>query len=133
MSRVGHSQVIALEEQWKGQVITGKHQFLTDEPEHMEGQDQGPAPYDLLSSALAACTMITLRMYAQHKNIELGNFHVEVDFIMSKDQPEHIERRLYFKNTLDDDIKNKLLAICQKTPVTKTLLRSVSIQTTIAE
>ncbi len=32
---------------------------------------------------------------------------------------------------MDEALKQKVLAICQKTPVTKTLLRSVEIKTSL--
>lgn len=133
MSIVGRSQVQSLPEQWKGLVSCGEHQFFTDEPEHLEGHDQGPAPYDLLCSSLVACTMITLRMYAKHKAIDLGEFSVSAQFFSHRDGSEHIQRTLVFIQPLDDELGQKLLAVCQKTPVTKTLLRSVSIETQISD
>lgn len=51
-------------------MTSGTHQFLTDKPESFGGHDTGPAPYDFLTASLASCTMITLRMYAQHKEID---------------------------------------------------------------
>jgi hypothetical protein len=44
---------------------------------------------------------------------------------------EWIERRLSFQNPLDETLRLKILEICQKTPVTKTLLRSLEIRTTL--
>ena len=73
--------------------------------------------------------MITLRMYAQHKNIELGEFIVEADFKANKEGEEWIERRLYFVDSLSEELQKKVLDICSKTPVTKTLLRSLKINT----
>ncbi|WP_111893711.1 OsmC family protein [Acinetobacter sp. MB5] len=131
MSVVGHSQVQALPEQWKGLIRCGKHEFFTDEPEHLEGQNQGAAPYDLLCSSLVACTMITLRMYAKHKGIDLGEFSVSAEFLSHRDGLEHIQRHVTFEQPLNDELRQKLLAVCQKTPVTKTLLRSVAIETQI--
>ncbi len=76
--------------------------------------------------------MITLRMYAQHKEMDFGEFSVEVDFFMNKEQQEWIERRVTFKNPLSEEMQEKVLNVCSKTPVTKTLLRSVEIKTTLA-
>lgn len=76
--------------------------------------------------------MITLRMYAQHKEMDFGEFSVEVDFFMNKEQQEWIERRVNFKNPLSEEMQEKVLNVCSKTPVTKTLLRSVEIKTTLA-
>lgn len=131
MSIIASAKVLTLAEPWKGEVSSGTHQFLTDKPESFGGHDTGPAPYDFLTSSLASCTMITLRMYAQHKEIDLGEFSVEVDFHTNREQQERIERRVIFVQPISQDLKEKLLNVCSKTPVTKTLLRSLDIQTTI--
>jgi len=131
MSIIASAAVQTLPEPWKGEVKSGTHQFLTDKPEQFGGHDTGPAPYDFLTTSLASCTMITLRMYAQHKEMDLGAFSVEVDFHTNRDQQERIERRVIFEQPISQDLKEKLLNVCSKTPVTKTLLRSLDIQTTI--
>ncbi|MCU4582651.1 OsmC family protein [Acinetobacter gyllenbergii] len=131
MSIIASATVQTLPEPWKGEVKSGTHQFLTDKPEQFGGHDTGPAPYDFLTTSLAACTMITLRMYAQHKEMDLGAFSVEVDFYTNREQQERIERRVIFEQPVSQDLKEKLLNVCSKTPVTKTLLRSLDIQTTI--
>ena len=74
MSVIASAKVLTLPEPWKGEVRSGSHQFLTDKPESFGGHDTGPAPYDFLTASLASCTMIILRMYAQHKQIDLGDF-----------------------------------------------------------
>ncbi|WP_420001659.1 OsmC family protein [Acinetobacter sp. LF10] len=131
MSVIASAKVQALAEPWKGEVTSGTHQFLTDKPESFGGHDTGPAPYDFLTASLASCTMITLRMYAQHKQIDLGEFTVEVDFHTNREQQERIERRVIFKQPISQDLQEKFLNVCSKTPVTKTLLRSLDIQTVI--
>ena len=131
MSVIASAKVQALAEPWKGEVKSGSHQFLTDKPESLGGHDTGPAPYDFLTASLASCTMITLRMYAQHKQINLGDFSVEVDFYTNREQQERIERRVIFKQPISQDLQEKILNVCSKTPVTKTLLRSLDIETVI--
>ena len=131
MSIIASSKVLTLPEPWKGEVSSGTHQFLTDKPEQFGGHDIGPAPYDFLTASLASCTMITLRMYAQHKQIDLGEFTVEVDFHTNREQQERIERRVVFRQPVSQDLQEKLLNVCSKTPVTKTLLRSLDIHTMI--
>lgn len=60
-----------------------------------------------------------------------GSFSVEADFNANKEGREWISRRLSFEQTLTEEAHQKILDICQKTPVTKTLLRSVEIETSI--
>ncbi|WP_326519292.1 OsmC family protein [Acinetobacter sp. CAAS 2-6] len=132
MNKIASSVVKPLAGQWKCQVVSsGQHHYLTDEPLRLDGQDQGPSPYDLLTGSLAACTMITLRMYAKHKGIDLGDFAVEADFHCDRDNQEWIERRIVFANLPDAALQERILNVCGKTPVTKTLLRSLSITTHI--
>ena len=131
MAIIANAKVKTYPEPWSGEVLSGKHQLITDKPESFGGQDKGLAPYDFVCSGLISCTMITLRMYAQHKGFYLGEFTVEADFNANKEGKEWIERRLSFANALSEELHQKVLDICQKTPVTKTLLRSVEINTSI--
>lgn len=129
MAVIANAKVLTLKEPWSGQVNSGKHQLITDKPESFGGQDQGLAPYDFICAGLISCIMITLRMYAQHKGIALGEFTVEADFKANKEGEEWIERRLHFVDSLSEELQKKVLDICSKTPVTKTLLRSLKINT----
>ena len=131
MSIIASAKVLTLPEPWKGEVTSGTHQFLTDKPESFGGHDTEPAPYDFLTASLASCTMITLHMYAQHKQINLGDFSVEVDFYTNREQQEKMTRRIIFEQIPSPALQEKLLNVCSKTPVTKTLLRSLDIQTVI--
>ena len=72
MAIIANAEVKTCVEAWSGQVSSGRHQFITDKPASFGGQDKGPAPYDFICTGLISCTMITLRMYAQHKGIGWG-------------------------------------------------------------
>jgi len=80
----------------------GRPQLTADDPRERGGTDAGPAPYDLLRSALGACSAITLRMYAERKGWTLGTIHVELEHHKRHDGTEHIERRVRFSAPLSD-------------------------------
>ena len=72
MAIIANAEVKTCVEAWSGKVSSGRHQFITDKPASFGGQDKGPAPYDFICRGLISCTMITLRMYVQHKGIGWG-------------------------------------------------------------
>lgn len=105
------------------------HQLQADEPPDNGGGDTGPSPYELLLSALAACTSLTLRMYADRKGWELGSIHIDARFSRDECGLENIERTVTFGNVLTAEQLHRLAEICEKTPVTKTLMEGTPIRT----
>jgi uncharacterized OsmC-like protein/alpha/beta superfamily hydrolase len=125
-------------------IYAGRHRLRADEPIAHGGADSGPSPYDLLVAALGACTAMTLRMYAERKNIPLE--HVSVDMRHDKmhaadcaecetreGRIDRIERVLTLEGLLDDAQRAKLLEIADKCPVHRTLQGEVVIPTRLAE
>lgn len=116
---------------WRTDIKAGAHALVADEPPALEGADAGPAPYDLLCAALAACTSITLRMYAARKDWPLERIDVDVHY--GKDgETARIARRLTLHGPLDDAQRARLADIAERTPVTLTLKSGLPIATTLA-
>lgn len=111
-------------------IRTGHHQLVSDEPTAVGGADAGPTPYGLLVAALASCTSITLRMYADRKGWPLGAVHVACTILREGDV-ERIERTITLSAALPAEQRDRLAEIAEKTPVTKTLKRGVAIATTV--
>ena len=111
-------------------IRAGHHDLTADEGIPLGGKDVGPAPYELLCSALCACTAMTLRMYAERKQWSLSSVHVDVHFRRT-DNEERIDRVLKFDGELDDQQKERLADIAERTPVTLTLKKGMSIITTV--
>src|SRR5262245_47064693 len=109
---------------------TSGHQLTSDEPERRGGTNTGAAPFDLMLSALGACTAITLRMYADRKEWPLGAVDVKLRLLKEGDAPMRIERKITVSGTMNAEQQAKLLEIADKTPVTKALAPGVPIQTT---
>jgi putative redox protein len=110
-------------------ILAGHHELSADESLEFGGQDAGPAPYELLCSALCACTAITLRMYAERKQWPLSGVHVDAHFNRT-DNEEGIDRILKFEGDLNDDQRARLADIAERTPVTLTLKQGIRITTT---
>jgi putative redox protein len=110
-------------------ILAGHHELSADESLEFGGQDAGPAPYELLCSALCACTAITLRMYAERKQWPLTGVHVSAH-VKRTDNEEGIDRILKFEGELNDDQRARLADIAERTPVTLTLKQGILITTT---
>ncbi len=104
--------------------------LLSDEPLDRGGQNKGLSPTELLAASLAACTSVTLRMYADRKGWDLAeiNTHIELvrDDLVNKTA---IERSIQLIGNLDETQKARLLAIANNCPVHRILNNPIEIKT----
>ncbi|WP_299062702.1 bifunctional alpha/beta hydrolase/OsmC family protein [uncultured Polaribacter sp.] len=137
---VGHLNL--LEDNFTTSIQTKKHSFIADEPASIGGDDFGPSPYDFLSASLAACTVMTLKMYAERKKWDLQEVFVYITyskkhseaFTLDTNKPtkiDYLNKKLKFVGNLDDKQKQRLIEIASKCPVHKTLITKTIIETTL--
>jgi putative redox protein len=108
--------------------------FLADEPVEVGGLGTGPTPYELLSSALAACTAMTLRLYAERKGWVLPGFEVEVAHSRDGNPSRDIfTRRIAYGGELSPEWQAKMVEIADKCPVHRTLMRGFEIVTSAGQ
>lgn len=126
------------------QIKAGKHNLIADEPEHFGGNDFGPNPYEYVSAGLAACTSMTLQMYAKRKGWVLDFVETQVNYgkeyaidceNCEKDEAkiDTFKRKLTIKGDLDGEQRKKLLEIANKCPVHKTLNTETQIITSLVD
>jgi uncharacterized OsmC-like protein/esterase/lipase len=122
------------------QLLSEGHHLIADEPEDIGGSNLGPSPYGYLTSALAACTALTLRLYANRKKWPLEEVLVHVnhekrheeDCTNCEDEASKItffDREIELKGDLTDEQLKRLLEIADKCPVHKTLESEIKITT----
>lgn len=130
MKVIATSTVTSTDINYRHNIDTAGHVLITDEPKSAGGLGAGPAPYDYILAGLGSCTAITLRMYAQRKDWDIGMMRVELSLSKNKEGDAKIERTLHSSVALSDEQWQKLLDVAAKTPVTKTLMAGSPISTT---
>jgi putative redox protein len=119
-------------ENYRVDLAMGDHRLLADEPAARGGKDAGPAPYDLLLASLAACTAMTLRMYAERKQWPLTGVSLDLRY-MREGERSWIDRRIVLKGDLDEAQRLRFAEIAERTPVTLTLKSGIEIKTELRE
>lgn len=106
--------------------------FLADEPVEAGGLGSGPNPYDLLASALGACTAMTIRLYAERKGWQLDRAEVRV-LHANLGTKDRFAREIVLHGALDEDQRARLLEIANRCPVHRTLERGSEVITVLSQ
>ena len=110
------------------------HLLTGDVSRELGGLDRGPNPHELLEAALAACTSITVQMYADRKGWPLESADVEVKFLGDERKEVIVlERKLTLFGPLSSEQKTQLKLIAEKCPIHKVLTRGAKVETKFAE
>lgn len=119
-------------EKYKTEIKTATNALIADEPLELEGQDLGFSPKELLASALGSCTIITLKMYANHKGWNLTDVNIEVTFDWDNEASKSMfTRKIELLGDLTEEQRERLLKIADKCPVHKVLMHPTEIETSL--
>jgi uncharacterized OsmC-like protein len=118
-------------EGFRTEIIAGDHSLISDEPADKGGTNEGPNAFELLASALAACTAATLRAYANHKGLPLEGAVIEVDAVRRTPSEQNeagedakgtvITKKITLYGQLTDEQRERMLQIAEKCPVNRAL------------
>ena len=112
------------------QIIAGDYSVVSGVSEANGGQHEGPSPHEILEAALAACTIITVQMYANRKQMKLQSTNVTVKVESESAQESVISRKIEFVGELSDEERTRLKEIAEKCPIHKLLSSHITINTT---
>lgn len=117
----------------------GGHVFIGDEPIEAGGAGLGPAPFQLLSAALAECTAMTVRWYARQHKWPVEHISVQVSYSRISIEGRSVASDTFSKtvdirgDALTQEQRKRLLEIAAKCPVQRTLQGGAAITTVAGE
>jgi putative redox protein len=104
------------------------HTLIADEPKDKGGADTGPKPTELLALSLAACTAITIEMYANHKKWDLREVQVDVEYELdARESCSRFDVVLRLPEGLPNEQVEGLRRVAAKCPVHRTLEGQIEI------
>jgi len=106
--------------------------FIADEPVKSGGKDLGPDPHTLLYSSLAACTLVTLRMYIDRKGWAINHIAVNVNSYNETKEDKTttiIDRDIIFFDRVPEEQKTRLMEIASHCPISKILEGDTKVRT----
>lgn len=118
-----------LRENTRVELTNGRHTWKADEPLEKGGEDTGPSPYELLLGSLAACTLITLQLYARHKGIAIERASARYEHAKQDDLDDDGRKKVVDVLTSHVEIggdfseaqRERLAQIVSRCPVHKTI------------
>ncbi|MBL8802194.1 MAG: OsmC family protein [Planctomycetes bacterium] len=118
-------------------LTNGRHAWTSDVGKQLGSNDAAPDAHELLDSALAACTALTLELYIRRKQLAVRSLRVEVEHVESKGEDGRVRyalaRRLHIEGELSAAERERLAEIADRCPVHRILTGEISITTALAE
>lgn len=116
-------------QKYKTEIQARNHIVMADEPLEVGGQDLGFTPTELLESSLAACSTMTIRMYADKKGWDLDKVEIKIGF--KRNITTHqitFNKEIQLFGNLDNEQRQKLLEIGSKCPIEKMITGNVVVE-----
>jgi putative redox protein len=117
-------------------LTNGRHAWSADVGKTLGGLDAAPDPHDLLDSALAACTALTLELYIRRKNLAVTDLKVSIAHAESKATDGRVrydlKRVIEVQGDIGPEDRQRLLEIAGKCPIHRILEGEVHVQSELA-
>ena len=115
----------------------GRHAWHADVDQTLGSDDLAPDPHDLLDSALAACTSLTLELYIRRRKLAVTGLRVEISHTESKAEDGKVryelQRNLHIEGDISPEDRAKLLEIANKCPLHRVLTGEISVATALVD
>lgn len=118
-------------------LTNGRHAWHADVDKILGSDDLAPDPHDLLDSALAACTVLTLELYIRRRKLAVTNLRVDISHTESKTEDGRVRyemlRSLHIEGDITPEDRIKLLEIANKCPIHRVLEGETTVATSLVD
>lgn len=118
-------------DKYRTEITTENKTFHADEPGELGGADTAPSPPEYLMSALASCTAITLRMYADQKKLDVSKIKVQVTYTKAEFKSVFTVD-VSFEGKMESEQEKRFLEIAKKCPIHKILNNPIELETRLS-
>ena len=118
-------------------LTNGRHAWQADVDKTLGSDDLAPDPHDLLDSALAACTVLTLELYIRRRKVAVTDLRVDISHVEGKTEDGRVryqlQRNLHIEGDITPEDRAKLLEIANKCPIHRVLEGETSVATALVD
>lgn len=120
-------------------LTNGRHTWSSDVPRQLGSGDSAPDPHDLLDSALAACTVLTLELYLRRKpDWDVQRIDCQVDRISEAKEEDgrvhyRLRRTVSVQGALTEEQRGRLIDIANKCPIHRLMEGQIHVETALSE
>ena len=115
-------------------VRSGSSTFIVDEPFGAGGLGAGPTPFDLLSAALGACALMTIRLYASEHGWPVERIVVRISHhsggLSARDR---FLKEIQLVGALTEAQRKALAEVATRCPIHLTVARGSDIETSLLD
>lgn len=120
-------------------LTNGRHTWSSDVPRSSGSNDAAPDPHDLLDSALAACTVLTLELYLRRKpDWVVQRIDCVVDRVSEQKTDDgrmhyRLRRTVSVQGSLTEEQRGRLLEIANRCPIHRLMEGQIRVETMLGE
>lgn len=113
-----------------------QHELVSDAAVNDGGTDLGPTPHELLAAALAACTSMTVQMYANRKKWPLKSADVtvlesKVAAVGEGEAKTNFNVTVSLDGPMSSEQRERLLEIAYRCPVHRALAGAIELNVSL--
>lgn len=119
---------------YKATAVSRNHHMKMDRPNVDGGEDTAATPVEYLLAAIGGCVSMTLRVFANNKNWDLGEISVKVtqkQTLTSKGLITTLTEEISIENNITEVQKERLLIVAGKCPVVQLIKKETTIKSII--